>query len=521
MIYNFTAPSLTLSDFTDTEAFPSAPYDTGDDTAPARYEIFKKIVRDWFDTRVVCDDDNFPRYFQRVIYRDYPRYEQLLRVQPDISKVDWFVQSYREIQRIASSLTSSTESTSGTTTGTHTNENTSSTASGESTSRETSGNEQGTESNAESVQATTGKTGSRNATETGTDKKNLAETNTGNKSGTNEVAKTGTEQKELDIIGSKTGTETKTGSTTGNGSITDGGTDTKNISGATLTRRRGYDTETPSGTETTTEILHEGVQGADKAAPMSATGVTFATGDDGIEQVEVGGAYGGAASALTSRNTQNHNTRSTSFSDRQTQTSYNSDTATEYGTTINSGGAEVSAPYKESTGYGKTETKSESGTQSESGATGEAENRSETERTSFTNRADTTTEEETTSSGRIARETDEHEKNAGEETAEAGSENRLTGQIHGTARQTSGTEGTSTTRTGTTTNAGSGTDEQTTSGSRGTAGRSDTGERTVYTGRDRTPAEIIRDAVSVIEGTSAWIWMSEQLEPCFYGLYEI
>lgn len=80
----------------------------------------------WFDTREVSDNNEFARYFQRILYRDFGQYQQLLRIEPGVANYDWLVQTYSE--RMASRDTDSTdtteESTSGTTGNTRTDRTT-------------------------------------------------------------------------------------------------------------------------------------------------------------------------------------------------------------------------------------------------------------------------------------------------------------------------------------------------------------------------------------------------------------
>lgn len=62
------------------------------------HEAEKDVINSWFDYRYVADNDNFVRFFQRVLIRDYGRYRELLRIEPNISKYDWLVQQYMESQ---------------------------------------------------------------------------------------------------------------------------------------------------------------------------------------------------------------------------------------------------------------------------------------------------------------------------------------------------------------------------------------------------------------------------------------
>lgn len=54
------------------------------------------VITSWYQFRHVCDDEKFQAFFNRVLFRDYDRYEQLLRIDPTVSDYDWLVQTYRE-----------------------------------------------------------------------------------------------------------------------------------------------------------------------------------------------------------------------------------------------------------------------------------------------------------------------------------------------------------------------------------------------------------------------------------------
>ena len=62
------------------------------------HQAEKDVINSWFDLRYVCDNDKFVTFFQRVLIRDYGRYRELLRIEPNISKYDWLVQQYMESQ---------------------------------------------------------------------------------------------------------------------------------------------------------------------------------------------------------------------------------------------------------------------------------------------------------------------------------------------------------------------------------------------------------------------------------------
>lgn len=119
-------------------------YPTGLDV----FQADKEAINSWFDTRNVVDNDKFVVFFQRVLMRDYGRYRELLRTQPDISKFDWLVQQYMESQTYekginsnettgATSTTGSTKSTSNGTTSTTRHDNETATYNGTGTSNDT------------------------------------------------------------------------------------------------------------------------------------------------------------------------------------------------------------------------------------------------------------------------------------------------------------------------------------------------------------------------------------------------
>lgn len=73
-----------------------------------------EVIDSWFQNRQVVDDDNFGLYFRRVLNRDYGRYQQLLRIEPEISEYDWLVEYYKEAQtsnNVNSSVTGDNSST--------------------------------------------------------------------------------------------------------------------------------------------------------------------------------------------------------------------------------------------------------------------------------------------------------------------------------------------------------------------------------------------------------------------------
>lgn len=76
-------------------------------------QSLQETINEWFDSRHVCDNDNFIRFFQRVLKRDYHRYNELLRIEAGAqfearAGYDWLVNSYLE-KEIAADHNSSGE----------------------------------------------------------------------------------------------------------------------------------------------------------------------------------------------------------------------------------------------------------------------------------------------------------------------------------------------------------------------------------------------------------------------------
>ena len=90
-------------------------------------DAFKNAVNMWYDTREVSDNENFARFFQRILYRDFGQYKQLLRIEPGISQYDWLVQTYSERMETRDHSGDETETVSGTTEQTRTDRTTAST----------------------------------------------------------------------------------------------------------------------------------------------------------------------------------------------------------------------------------------------------------------------------------------------------------------------------------------------------------------------------------------------------------
>lgn len=544
MIYQFKPPTKTLSEFSDTEAFPVLDFGTDTD-GPARYTIFKTVVRNWYDTRVVCDDDNFPRYFQRVIVARYPQYEQLLRVQPGVqgTQYDWLVEDYREALLQGASVTDGSTVASGSETSDIKTDDTGTTKT--TTTGATSGTGQTSETGKDTgTRETTGSsTGADSSKTTGTN--TVTDTSTGKttttKTGseTHNAEHTGTDKTETDSTLTKSGTETSTKNLTDTRSPNVTHTTTFNnevdklqISGAYLDMHRGTDTVAQTGSEKDTEIRHGATGGADKAAPMSNSSVAFSTGDDGISAVNVTGSFGGTASALRATQSQEKNDTTHTYTDRADTTTRNTTDIREYGTTYGADNSPTEAPYHEDRTRTGGHTEAETGTDATThtgtdtlsytgrtdktdGTSTRTANLHDTDTLTFTNRNDTVDTDTTVKHD----ETRTDATDTTHTTATDGHESTQTDTTHttDTSNNTVTSGSTETTRTGGTTGA---TSKSTASSQSQTQ---ETKQETAQqeTGRHRDAASILTGAVQYIESTSAWVWMMQQLEPCFYSLFEI
>lgn len=89
----------------------------------------QETITDWFALRHVSDDENFERYFNRILNRDYHRYNELIRIEAGVGEInntayDWLVNSYLERETITDTQNSadgtSTETMTGAVTDTFT-----------------------------------------------------------------------------------------------------------------------------------------------------------------------------------------------------------------------------------------------------------------------------------------------------------------------------------------------------------------------------------------------------------------
>lgn len=77
----------------------------------------KTLIDDWFGTRYLVKE-HFDRYMKRQCNLDFPRYLQLLRIDPVSASYDWFVDNYLERQVISKNTGTDTKTGKTTTSGT-------------------------------------------------------------------------------------------------------------------------------------------------------------------------------------------------------------------------------------------------------------------------------------------------------------------------------------------------------------------------------------------------------------------
>lgn len=76
------------------------------------------VILSWYKNRYVANDDYFSDWFTRILEKDMPRYNQLLRIEPGYAEYDWAVTTYRErqVKETGSGETSQTSQSSATNT---------------------------------------------------------------------------------------------------------------------------------------------------------------------------------------------------------------------------------------------------------------------------------------------------------------------------------------------------------------------------------------------------------------------
>lgn len=466
-------PTKTMKQFKDDDIFPNIQF-FGDQSArmegAARYEIFKHTCHDWYDNRLVNDDDMFPTYFKRNIVKYWYQYDQLCRVQPEVigTTYDWLVEDYTAaITSIKGSLKNSGQDT------TH-------------STGETTNFSNGTTNGYSEDTHEDNHTGSDTQTRT----PNLTTDTTVTKEGSEKTSKSGndTDTSTYGKTTTKTGDEVH--SYGANGIV-----DTRAIEGSYIEHTHHDTSDNTNNDETTTTSGHTDHKDAAKAMPMTQNGgiTQNAAGGDGVDSFTV--HFNNAPSNIGESNDHSHESVTVKGGPKVTH-SGNEATEHRYGMHLDADGHTVqdvpNDNYKETnTKKGQETTTYDAVKDTEGGKDSVQHDYNSASTLEFKDRSDKTITKETG--------TDENKTD-----------------------YASGTNGSSSGHTSQTTeNNGGGTNENTVTATKGTAQDTTNETKAESNGRHRAPAEILENAVTYIESTNAWAWMQDKLEPCFFGIWEL
>lgn len=510
--YDSDTPTKTMSDFDDETIFISS-----------MSEVDRQTVRDWFDSRVVCDDDTFPKFFRRICATEYPRYLQLMRIQPGVAgtEYDWMVQDYRE----AMALSSQKDKQGGMDTHTRTPdlEDTTKTTGGHTV---TDGGEDITEETSSRKQTIT-KSGGHSVEQSGSDGKDLThgETIEDKFEGGHYLEKIGDETHDI-VVDHSTSI---TGDVIDDYGNKEGALTTeKTTSGAYVDLTRGSDKLKHFQDHKDTTAEHADHKEAQKTAPMSTSGAVTAVtaGDDQVDGMSVD--FSSAPSAIGQTNDHSHQTvhREADGEKDYDETRHGVTSGRRYGMHLaGDGSGEIVQdptvdPFKETEAkYGKKTTTYNKYTQTDG--------KSDTDTLTYNNRLDHTYYDKETGEKKTQTHSGEDVENytygkketfaydaAGErEVSEA--EGPVTTKVtHGKTQTFSYADDGETV-----THKAHGKEAEKTE--YGKTMSHYTGAQDQSTGRHEDPAAILERAVTFIESTSAWAWFALRLEPAFYQIYDL
>lgn len=529
-------------------------------------EATKQTIFDWYQYRYVCDDDKFNVFFNRVLNRDLPQYNQLLRLEPGISDYDWMVEEYRETQRTHEGATESTSDvtnnvsreTSQNTEGT----NSSSTTGSNNQTTTTGGNSNTTRTNSsvtekkgkESVRDYTNlegahgtasvegnytvdweKTTGKQTVTNGFDKDsagNLMNTLTeSTKKDGDEIHDTKSNQATGDLPGdgyvdtvTKDGTRvlTKKGDEEKNYDVASGNTKT-----AVTKTGSSSSTETPNTTDTTTNKVNQtkgtNVKNLTKTLPMSTGGSDFGSTTASLANNDIPSLTWSDASGMSEQMT------TEAYSgDADEQKTTHSGTNETSGKTSDTENTTVTDNDRKTAHAVDTEEKETFSDYSETHTVQNTTDRTETTHYNNYEETHTTTDDRQTVQttafpDNIRKEHFEnfdtkHDTSFEDRKDETNGNDTEVTTTSGDST-VSGTTGSETSGTTSQTVTGKGTD--TTTGKTTQSGSDTTLDREVTTGRHGEPAEILARAAGYIKMSSAWSWLNLRLEPCFLGIYEV
>lgn len=547
------------------------------DEEKADYELFKETVSAWFDKREVCDDDNFPDFFRRVIVRDYGRYYELLRIEPGYAQFDWLVEEYLELQRKSSGITSNIHNAFSSNAQKGKNTGASSTASKGTDRNSESGTEQaqsstiGTTSN-ESVKASlNNESGNEKASDNeSASKSNIVKDLSKSSEQSDDVkAQITNDQK------ASSGSETKSGQD-GSTDKTSGSDEEHHTSNMASnydldeynTSYTDTDTHTPSGyKEIQRTTLHQGSKDVQQTlkrqgtasvdtqmAKAQAQSMTYAAASGGAVTgttgtiTESGAVSGGGVNLgndLPSASWQTPSTQGQTVSKSgpignapDLQVSVHTIEGTSPDEVVNSyEGSDINTK-KHEDGPGSNEkhshaidetnlttkdaTTTHSGTNSETGSNKEEENASAASSESASHKG--LNEEQKQEAGEEAGATiAEHNKasKGASSASESGTENGKSEEQQ--SSQSGHLSNGLTEHDNSQTSANNGTTESQVQDTQSATdnGQSSNVDEEIHTGRHGEIAGILSQASDYIKASSAWAWMAKRLEPCFMGVYDV
>lgn len=432
-------------------------------------ETVQAAIYDWFRYRYIGFDDTekFKSILQRNVSVNYPIYQQKLRIQPGVSQYDWLVSMYRErqLKHTGTGSASTSQSTDGTTTsnGTNTHNVTLDQTTYDLTNKDAAATDSTTHSGTETQAAAT-------------------DTTTHSTSETQAAAQDKHTYDVTDADAAATDVDTKTG---GHSSTHTDGTKTTEVSPH-------VEKVTTNGGHVSNWAGHEEISAA---LPMSESFSSFVSEETGSIE-DAGVAYSKAYKNMPS----DLNWSTATAKGQSANQDYHVDksTVTESYNYNSDGDGDITKT-SQSTADKDTFTYSDGGEVDTRDIGARQHTKTGTDTADIGERSKTGESTDTANIGARSRDT------SGTDTSNIGE--RTHTQTGTTSHLQTVSDGS--TATGTTTQTVTGTQ---TSEAAAT-------DREQVTGRNEDPATLLARATAFIEQSSAWLWLKEQLEPCFYPGY--
>lgn len=487
-------------------------------------ETVQQAVEDWFKYRYIGFEDTakFLNILQRNVAVNYPIYQQKLRIQPGISNYDWLVTTYRERQYgTKGNTTNKTVRGNDTVNTQSTDSGTSSTTYGRTNTHTKTGTVGVDETTTDSNVRTGGETVAHSAD--GTNVRTGGQTDTKNDSST--TVKTGNDvsAREYEDTTTRTGGQTnvKSGNETG---VKSGGHTEEDVAG--------LHTQTTSphvSTRTTTKNGRSEFSGDDGITadlPLSQSYSSFESGDDATssssEETQQAATRNGMPTTLSwnTATNQAQNSHKGYVNEDNTQTTsyvYGDDVTGDILTTQ----GDATDPDKKTVTYNnETDTRTYNNITDKLTYDSVKDAKSGTDSTTHTYND---VSDATTGSGTETTVYDNLTDTKNESGTDTTTYNSLTDTGNGTKKST-------TTYNTTDTDTEGGTDSGATSNTKSGETTSVYGnidvttddsrvDQEIVTGRDGDPATLLARATAFIEGSSAWKWLREQLDSCFFPGY--